>query len=285
MLNSVKGSLRRSAHYNNLPPVFANLALVRAWAAIPRLWARRPAFAELALYIGSYLVYLATRGLVYKDTRSIGIKNGEHIVSLENKLGFLWEPTWQAWAVEQVNPIVVFLNWAYIVTYWPVILTLALVLFIRNRPRYYYYRTVVLFNFIGALVVFMLFPVASPFAIPSVSLVDTIQALGPTFYGSPEMSTYYNVSAAMPSLHFSWTVIMGVLFWKTLSGWFRVVGLMYPVLTFFAIVITGNHFIMDAVGGGSLAIFSFGLVRLLQSDVWKKLVDGLRGICESTNRH
>lgn len=244
--------------------------MIRAWPVLARLWDQRASILEVALYIGAYLVYLATRGLVYEDTRAIGIENGNRIVSLQDKLGFLWEPGWQAWAIEQVNPIVVFLNWAYVVTYWPVILTLALVLFIVNRRRYYYYRTVVVFNFIGALFIFMFFPVASPFAIPSVNLVNTIQVAGPTFYGTPEMSTYYNISAAMPSLHFSWTVILGVLFWRTLPGWFRVLGLLYPVLTFFAIVITGNHFIMDAAGGGALAVLSFGLVALLQPNIRAK---------------
>ncbi len=185
-------------------------------------------------------------------------------------MGFLWEPGWQTWAVEHVNGIVVFLNWAYIITYWPVILALALLLFIFNRRRYYFYRTVVLFNFIGALFIFMLFPVASPFAIPSVGLVDTIQTYGPTFYGTPEMSSYYNISAAMPSLHFSWTVILGVLLWRTLPGRVRFLGLLYPVLTFFSIVITGNHFILDAAGGGLLAVVSFGLVALLPPNIWRK---------------
>jgi hypothetical protein len=32
------------------------------------------------------------------------------------------------------------------------------------------------------------------------------------------------------------------------------------VLTFFAIVLTGNHFILDAIAGGILAGLSFGVV-------------------------
>jgi hypothetical protein len=207
----------------------------------------------------------------------VGIENGERIVFFQDKLGFLLEPGWQAWAIEHVNSIVVFLNWAYIITYWPVIFTLAFLLFILNRRRYYFYRTVVLFNFIGALLVFMLFPVASPFAIPSIDLVDTIQTYGPTFYGTPEMASYYNISAAMPSLHFSWTTILGVLLWRTLPGWIRFVGLLYPALTFFAIVITGNHFIVDAVGGGLLAVLSFGLVAMIQPNMWRKSLEVFAG--------
>ena len=172
---------------------------------------------------------------------------------MQEQLGFLWEPGWQAWAIEHVHGIVVFLNWAYIVTYWPVILALAIYLFLRNRREYYYYRTVVLLDLIVALAAFALFPVASPFAIPTVELTDTIQAFGPAFYGSESMSNFYNTSAAMPSLHFSWTIILGVYWFRNLPGPFKAAGVVYPVLTLFAIIITGNHFILDAIVGGVLA--------------------------------
>ena len=143
-----------------------------------------------------------------------------------------------------------FLNWAYIITYWPVILGLAIYLFLRDRSKYYYYRTVVLLNLIVALIAFMVFPVASPFAIPGVGLLDSIQLLGPSFYGSATMANFYNTSAAMPSLHFSWTIILGVYWLRSLPGGFKAAGVVYPALTFFAITVTGNHFILDAIVGG-----------------------------------
>ena len=229
---------------------------------------RRTALGEISLYVGAYLVYLLTNGLVYADTRSTGLVNGDKIVSLQKNLGVLWEPGWQSWAVENVKALVVMMNWVYIITYWPVIILAAAILFIKNRREYNFYRTVVFVDLAGALVTFMVFPVASPFAIPGVELLDTIQEFGPRFYGSEDMASYYNISAAMPSLHFSWTVIMGVLFWKTLSSWRRVLGLLYPVLTFFAIVLTGNHFILDAMAGGALAALAFAVVWLLRLTVW-----------------
>ena len=217
--------------------------------------------AEVCLYVGSYLVYVFSRGLFYENVREIGIFNGERVADLQRQLWFLWEPGWQAWAIEHVKPIVVFLNWTYILTYWPVILALAVYLFLRNRREYYYFRTVVLIDLIAALTIFALFPVASPFAIPGVGLADTIQAFGPAFYGSESMATFYNTNAAMPSLHFSWTVILGVYWLRSLPGGFKAAGVLYPALTFFAITITGNHFILDAVVGGALAGLSFGAVE------------------------
>ena len=229
-------------------------------------WAYRRELAEIALYIGAYLAYVFSRGVVYADPRAVGIFNGERIVALQERLGFLWEPGWQAWAIEHVQGIVVFLNWAYIVTYWPVILALAIFLFLRNRRQYYYFRTVVLIDLIVALAAFALFPVASPFAIPTVELTDTIQVFGPAIYGSETMAIFYNTTAAMPSLHFSWTVILGVYWCRTLPGPFKAAGIIYPVLTFFAITVTGNHFILDAIVGGVLAGLCFGLV-----EGWRRL--------------
>lgn len=176
---------------------------------------KRAALIETSLYFGAYLVYLATRGLVHSDTRAVGLVNGEKVVSIQRDLGFLWEPGWQAWALENVKALVVTLNWVYIITYWPVILTAALILHLKDRQGYNFYRTVVFINLGVALLTFMIFPVASPFAIPSVELTDSIQEFGPKFYGSDGMASYYNISAAMPSLHFSWTVILGVLFWRS----------------------------------------------------------------------
>lgn len=217
--------------------------------------------AEIALYMGAYLVYVFSRGAVYENLREVGIYNGGRVADFQQLLGFLWEPGLQAWAIEHLHAAVVFLNYAYILTYWPVILGLAVYLFLRNRREYYYYRTVVLINLVVALITFAVFPVASPFAIPGVGLVDTIQAYGPTIYGNETMSVFYNTTAAMPSLHFSWTVILGVYWFRSLPMGFKVAGLVYPALTFFAITITGNHFVLDAVAGGVLAGLSFGVVE------------------------
>ena len=150
-----------------LPPwAEAWLAVLQQHPAARWALEYRRELAEVALYLGAYLVYVLSRGVVYDDTRAVAVFNGERIVALQEQLRFLWEPGWQAWAIEHVRGLVVFLNWAYIVTYWPVILALAIYLFLRNRREYYYYRTVVLLDLIVALLCFALFPVASPFAIP-----------------------------------------------------------------------------------------------------------------------
>ena len=220
---------------------------------------------ELALMVGAYLVYLGSRGLVFPDLEAKGLENAQRIVSAEMLLGVFWEPGWQIWVLDRAEWLALFFNGVYIFTYWPIIALVGLTLYLFSRPKYYYYRTVLVINLVFALIIFALFPVTSPFNLaehfqhPS---SNTIQALGPAFYGSSDMAHLYNAHAAMPSLHFSWTVILGVLFVRTLRGWFKALGLLYPALTFFAITLTGNHFILDAVAGGVLAIAAFAAMEL-----------------------
>ena len=226
------------------------------------LWRWQAHISELALYIWAYLVYRFSRGLVFSDLEGQAVANADRVISVEQSLGFFWESGWQTWAIDNAKALVVFLNWTYIITYWPIIFTIALVLYIMNRRRYYYFRNVVVISLVMALLTFMLFPLASPFKMTSYNFVDTIQQHGPSFYGSPEMGAYYNTFAAMPSLHFTWTIILGVLLVQTLKGWLKLFGVAYPVLTFFAITITGNHFILDAIAGAILAGVAFAVMEL-----------------------
>ena len=226
----------------------------------------KPHLLELGLIAGAYLVYLLTRGLAFSDVEATALSNAEKVVSLEKGLGIFWEPGWQAWALDNAHPLVAAFNWVYIVTYWPIIFLLGLLVYMTDRRVYYHYRNVFLVGFATALVVFTLFPLAPPFVASPLNeadrLMDTIQELGPSLYGSPGMAPFYNTYAAMPSLHFTWTAVLGVLLVRRLRGALKSLGVAYPALTFIAITITGNHFIVDAIAGGALAVVSLALVEL-----------------------
>ena len=202
-----------------------------------------------------------TRSLAFYDFKATAIENAGRIISLEKSLGLFWEPEWQAWAIESARALVVFFNWTYIFTFWPIILATGTILYVVNRPRYRYYRNIVLISFALALIGFALFPLAPPRMMVD-HFVDTIKAFGPTFYASREFANFYNPYAAMPSLHFSWTVMFGVLFLRTPNKWVKVLGILYPTTTLLAITITANHYIMDAIAGAVLMVAAFALMEL-----------------------
>lgn len=220
-----------------------------------------PHIAELLLIVGAYFAYMYTRKLVFTDFEATAMENAHRMVEFESTLGFFWEPHWQQWALNSAQTLVIFFNWAYIVTFWPIILTTALILYLVNRRRYFYFRNVIMLSFVFALLIFMLFPLAPPRMLGDF-FVDTIKEFGPAFYASREFANYYNAYAAMPSLHFSWTVIFGVLFFQFRNPWLKVLGVVYPTMTLLAITITGNHYLMDAVGGAAVMACSFGGLEL-----------------------
>ena len=220
-----------------------------------------PHLREIGLVVGAYFVYMYSRTLVFSDFQGTALANAYRVIGFEKNLGFFWEPVWQSWTIESARSLVIFFNWAYIVTFFPIVLTASIVLYFTNRDRYKYYRNVVLLSFLIALVGFMLFPLAPPRMIAD-HFVDTINIFGPAGYASREFTNYYNAYAAMPSLHFSWTVMFGIIFLRTNNNMLKVTGVIYPTMTLFAITITGNHFIMDAIGGGLLIMASFLAMEL-----------------------
>ena len=228
-------------------------------SSFPRFWL--PHLREIGIVVGGYFVYMYTRALVFPDFQTTALDNARRVIAFEESAGFFWEPGWQAWTISSAKSLVIFFNWAYIVTFLPIVFTAAVVLYLNNRNRYRYYRNVVLISFVIALLGFMLFPLAPPRMIAE-HFVDTIKAFGPSGYASREFANYYNAYAAMPSLHFSWTVMFGIMFLRSSNIMVKAFGVIYPTITLFAITITANHYIMDAIGGGLLIIASFLTIEL-----------------------
>ncbi len=244
-----------------------------------RLRSTLPHVQELAVIAGAYWAYMYTRSLAFNDFGATALSNAGKVISLEKSAGFFWEPGWQAWAVSSAKELVVFFNWSYIITFWPIILTAGTALYVFDRPRYKYYRNIVLISFALALVGFAVFPLAPPRMIGEY-FVDAIKVFGPAFYASREMANFYNPYAAMPSLHFSWTVMFGVMFVLTSNKWLRILGIVYPTMTFLAITITGNHYILDAVGGALLMLAAFAIMELgfRRRLFLPKIAAGLQGL-------
>ena len=207
--------------------------------------------------MGAYFAYMIVRKFLIPDIEPVAFANAIKVTSFEISNGIFLEPRWQAWVIDNSKALVLFLNWAYIITFWPIIIATAVFVYVMDRDRYFYYRGLVLLSFVFALLIFALFPLAPPRYLPEHGIVDTIRQFGPPWYGGRDMAFFYNAFAAMPSLHFGWTILFGVFFLRTKRMWVKPFGIIYPALTFFAITITGNHYIVDALGGSSIILASY----------------------------
>ena len=220
---------------------------------------------EIGLVLGAYFVYMFIRKFLVPNIEAISFENAVKVVDFEMAVGIFKEGAWQSWILHNAKGVAVFMNWAYVLTFGPIIGASAILLYVFDRKKYLYYRNVVLISFILALLGFALYPLAPPRFIPEYGIIDSIRNLGPawwighSWYGSRDTAVYFNVFAAMPSLHFGWTVMFGIIFLGTRSKLLKVFGVLYPTLTFFAIILTGNHYMVDAFGGAAVAILSLSI--------------------------
>ncbi|OWY62752.1 hypothetical protein B7486_56745 [cyanobacterium TDX16] len=66
----------------------------------------------------------------------------------------------------------------------------------------------------------------------------------------------------MPSLHFGWSMWCFLALYSVLRNRLgKVLIALYPWLTLFAIIVTGNHYWIDAVGGALILTVGYLLAR------------------------
>ena len=235
---------------------------------------------EVALLAGAYFAYMFVRKIIIPNVDVVGFENAASLISYEQARGIFLEASWQLWAVDNGGSwLMRTFNYLYIGTYFPIILIAAVIVYLLNRKRYFYYRSLILLTFVAALVIFVSFPLAPPRMLTEFGFIDGIEVYGPSWYSSREAASYYNAYAAMPSLHFSWTFIFAFLFWNTGPRVLKVIGVLYPTVTFFAIVITGNHYIMDAVVGIMMVAVVFSLF-----EVWRRRASIRKKLLQMTQR-
>ena len=220
---------------------------------IKDIWIRHSSMmhviSEVAFVVTAYFAYAIGRGLVYDNQMLPAFDNAWEIISLERITGIFSEVRVQDWLLDNSPTSVRFFNWFYVLGYWPVVLLIAIFLYLRNRQAYYKYRTVALITFGITLIIYELYPLAPPRMLSTLGFVDTILRFGPEEYHAASDALLYNPYAAMPSLHFGMTFVVSMYFLRSRGEVIcKLFVLGYLGLMLASIVVTGNHYIVDAVG-------------------------------------
>jgi hypothetical protein len=115
-----------------------------------------------------------------------------------------------------------------------------------------------------AFVVFWLYPVAPPRMLTGfIDVVDVTNAFGSFHSGS--LASHADELAAMPSLHIAWAVWCSLALWRmSRRRWVRGLAIVYPCTTAFTVVATGNHFILDILGGVAAMALSVWIVAAIE---------------------
>jgi len=95
--------------------------------------------------------------------------------------------------------------------------------------------------------------------------VDTVAKYGGWIsFGNEGMKEVSNQYAAMPSMHIGWSSWSALVLLPLLRRrWARVLALLYPGITLVCIMVTGNHYWIDGVGGLACLGAGYALARVV----------------------
>lgn len=215
---------------------------------------------EVVLVLGLYWAYSFVRGRF--GSASVGADhaaaNARTIIGIERTLGIANESQLQHWFLQWPD-IVWLANVFYGLVHFIAPVATLLFLFRRGFDTYRRGRNILFFTTGSALVGFVLFPLMPPRLLCSCpfgsgtdgGFVDTLDKFGGLWrFGSHTMSAISNQYAAMPSLHFAWALWCSFALWPHVTKRAaRAVVVLYPCVTLLVIIITANHFWLDAAGG------------------------------------
>lgn len=266
---------RTSEYYRRPVPTEYAEPVPARWRHVPlipflrRVLTRPNLLLELLLIRVTYAAYQKVRLAATGGTNSGGRARAEHhgheILSIERFLHIDIEHAVNHWVVK-VEFLREFFNFYYESFHFVVPLTVMAVLYWRRPVDYRWARSSLGFATLLALVGFWLYPLAPPRLLPGLGIIDTVhgvQDFSKPNYGT--LTALTNQYAAMPSLHFGWSLWCGVVIAIIAPKWWmKALGLLHPFFTVSAIVATGNHWVLDAAGGAAVVAAGFGLSYVFQ---------------------
>ena len=185
--------------------------------------------------------------------------NARRIESVEQVLGVAWEQSLQR-AFLALPDVMQALNVFYFVGHFLFTGIFFVWLYRRSWAGFRTFRDAFLIATAISVVVHWLFPTAPP-RLAGVGLEDTLLVLSGIDIGSPTSAAFSNPVAAVPSLHAAYAVGVGIGMMRYgRSRLVRLAGAIYPPLVILTIVVTGNHFVLDAVAG--IAVIGAGFVAV-----------------------
>lgn len=216
-----------------------------------------------------YVVYETIRNLSASGPGE-AFANAERVIDFEQATRLWVELPMHEWALDQ-RWLIIASNYFYGTAYWAVTLFAIIWLFLKCSDDYPLWRNALLVTTGLGLVGFALFPLMPPrlldghLGAATFGFVDTLVEF-PTFwsFNSKGLETISNQYAAMPSLHCAWALWAScAMFPRVRSWWAKALFLLYPPVQVFCVIVTSNHYVVDALVGFAIVGVGYGVARLV----------------------
>ena len=241
-----------------MPPSHSLAAqLRRVWHLsgrwLPQGWF--DAIRQLVLFAGAYYLYRIVRGIV--DGHAVdAFSNARDIVSAERGMHLFFEPNLQDWALHHAPSLVTAADWMYVNSHFVVTTTFLIWLYVFRNHAYYFVRNMFLIAMGLALIGYLVYPTAPPRFLPEWGFSDTVA----DFVGEKAANTanlLYNPFAAMPSMHVAFALMIAIpAIMLTKRRVFKLLWAAYPPVVAFVVMVTANHWWIDAAIGVLVAALS-----------------------------
>jgi hypothetical protein len=209
---------------------------------------------QLSLFLLAYFGYTIVRGFA-DGSANAAFAHARDLISLERTLHVFIEPSVQTWASGS-HLVIVLASWLYVNAQGPITIAALVFLYLRHNSSFYFVRNMFMIAMAIALVGYLVFPTAPPRFLPEWGFSDSVRDLTGIEVGhhSASMSSLFNPYAAVPSMHVAFALMIGWPLARLVrSRPLAILCTVYPFLMTFVIVVTANHFLIDALLGALTA--------------------------------
>ena len=211
---------------------------------------------QIALLGVAYYAYRLTRGLIDNPQGAVvAFENARALISIEQTLGIFHEV-----AIHDYFRDIAWLNDAAVLIYMnaqtAVLVSAMLFLYFFHNERFYFVRNMFLASMVIALVGYMVLPTAPPRFFPEYGFNDSVSDFAGVTH-TDSVNLLFNPYAAVPSMHCAFAIFLGVTFARVAKHRItRILWGLYPIVMVWVVVVTANHWILDAVLGAATAAAS-----------------------------
>jgi hypothetical protein len=208
---------------------------------------------QLGLFVLAELTYEAVRGIADGE-RVQAFVNGQNVIDFEKSTHTFFEPGLQSIFLSH-RWIIDFANFMYMNSHFVVTTAFLVWLYLYRNQNFYFVRNMFMVAMGLAVVGYALLPTAPPRMFDE--FTDTITQYAQVNHDSALVKLFINPYAAIPSMHVAFSTMIGVtgvlISRHTIT---RILWAAYPVLVFWVVVVTANHFWVDGAFGLLVAVLS-----------------------------
>ena len=184
---------------------------------------------------------IATGRVASADDNALAILRFQSLLQLPS------EASMQSWALG-VHHFVGLAD-RYYLLHFPVTIAVLVYLYVRRRDVYFWAKRALVLATAAGMVIHIVWPVTPPRLLAAAGMVDTGQKAGTSVYDGSPFAGIANEYAAMPSLHVGWALLLAIVLMTITPRPWRLLWLLHPLLTTITVVVTANHYLVDAAAG------------------------------------